>query len=466
MLEGDVVADGWRDKKVFDALDLCLACKGCRSECPVSVDMATYKAEFLAHYYAGRLRPRTAYTMGLIYWWARLASHMPSVANFFSQTWPFSSLMKIAGGIAPERRIPPFTETTFVDWFRARPKSAHRSPHAQRRAQGPEVKYEDVPRFQSGTYSDGDDNDSGPDESSRLNPHSRRIRSEAKRVMLWPDTFTNFLRPEAAIAAVDVLEDAGFAVEIPPRPLCCGRPLYDWGMMDTALGLWRQTLKALQPQIDAHVPLVGLEPSCVASFRDELVNLFPGEGRAKRLSQQTYMLSEFLEQEGYQPPQLKRKALVHGHCHHKAVMHMDAEIAILKKLGLDYELLDSGCCGMAGAFGFEKEHYDVSIACGERVLLPAVREATDDTLIIANGFSCREQVEQCTDRKTLHLAEVLQMALVNESGTPRDGFPARRSGMRVLKTVAPIAVLGLAVWGYSKYTNGHSNHSTKLRVKK
>ncbi len=261
------------------------------------------------------------------------------------------------------------------------------------------------------------------------------------------------------MAAVEVLEDAGFVVEIPSRPLCCGRPLYDWGMMDTALGLWRQTLDVLEPQIDARIPLVGLEPSCVASFRDELVNLFPGEGRAKQLSEQTYLLSEFLEQEGYQPPPLRRKALVHGHCHHKAVMHMDAEVALLKKLGLDFELLDSGCCGMAGAFGFEKEHYDVSIACGERVLLPAVREARDNTLIIANGFSCREQIEQCTNRKTLHLAEVLKMALDREMPR-RAPAPSRRGVPRLVQVAAPLAVAGLAAWGYSRYANSRANHVT------
>ena len=217
-----------------------------------------------------------------------------------------------------------------------------------------------------------------------------------------------------------VLEDAGYEVILPPRPLCCGRPLYDWGMLAEAKQLWCQTLEVLRPEIDASTPLVGLEPSCIAAFRDELVNLFPGEGRAKRLSQQTYLLSEFLERQQYQPPRLEQRALVHGHCHHKAVMHMDAEVAQLEKLGLDYEVLDSGCCGMAGAFGFERDHYEVSVAAGERVLLPKVREAADETLIIANGFSCREQIAQCTGRRAFHLAEVLKMAIEQEEPN-RDG---------------------------------------------
>ena len=409
MLEGDVVADGWRDKHVHEALDMCLACKGCKHECPVNVDMATYKAEFLSHYYEGRLRPRTAYIMGWIYWWARLASHVPHVANFFSHAWPFSVLAKYAAGIAPQRKIPAFANQTLVDWFRSRSTTRPPRRTSSRDEGHSALRHEHVPRFQTDTYSDG--NPGGGQIENGLNPHAARARGLNKRVLLWPDTFTNYLRPEAGKAAVEVLEDAGFVVHLPPRPLCCGRPLYDWGMLDAAKKLWWQVMDTLKDDINAGTPLVGLEPSCVAAFRDELKNLFPGEGLAGRLSRQTYLLSEFLEQEGYEPPPLRRKALVHGHCHHKAIMHMDAEVAILKKLELDYELLDSGCCGMAGAFGFEKHHYDVSIACGERVLLPAVRKTADDTLIIANGFSCVQQIEQCTGRKAHHLAEVLKLAL-------------------------------------------------------
>ena len=411
MLEGDVVANGWHDREVFDALDMCLACKGCRNECPVNVDMATYKAEFLSHYYAGRLRPRSAYTMGLIYWWARVASRMPRVVNFVAHTWPFSSFLKLCAGVARQRTIPSFAKVTFVEWFHSRSPGSAKTPRRADPQPQAKLRYGDVPRFQTDTYSDGDGQAGG---GATLNPHSERAHVLGMRVLLWPDTFTNFLRPDAAKAAVEVLEDAGFQVSLPRCSLCCGRPLYDWGMLDAARGLWRQTLDVLRPEIDAGVPLIGLEPSCVAAFRDELINLFPGEGRAKRLSQQTYLLSEFLEQEDYQPPVLRRKAIVHGHCHHKAIMHMDAEVAVLKKLGLDYELLDSGCCGMAGAFGFASEHYDVSIKCGERVLLPAVRNAPDDMLIIANGFSCCQQIEQCTGRTAMHLAEVLKMAIDGE----------------------------------------------------
>jgi Fe-S oxidoreductase len=324
--------------------------------------MATYKAEFLSHYYAGRLRPRSAYAFGLIMFWARLASRAPGLVNFATQTPVVRDVAKLVAGVAPERRIPRFASRPFKSWFRARgPCNVGQTP-----------------------------------------------------VLLWPDTFNNFFHPATARAAVEVLEAAGYRVLVPDRELCCGRPLYDYGMLGVARRLLRQVLDGLRPYLHAGVPVVGLEPSCVAVFRDELVGLFPDDPDARQLSQQSFLLSEFLVQKAreYQPPRLAgRTAVVHGHCHHKALMGMDDEQALLDRLGLRYQLLDSGCCGMAGGFGFERDHYDVSIKVGERVLLPAVRAAARDALIIADGFSCREQIAQTTDRQALHLAEVLRMAL-------------------------------------------------------
>jgi len=362
---------GWRNEHVKEALDLCLACKGCKGDCPVNVDMATYKAEFLSHYYKGRLRPMSAYTMGLIYWWARLACRIPAIANFLTQAPVLSDIAKAVIGVAPQRRLPVFASLSFKEWFRQR---------------GPR-------------------------------------NMDAPRVILWPDTFNNYLHPEPLQAAVEVLEVAGYQVVVPEQSLCCGRPLYDHGMLETAERLLRHILKTLEPEIIAGTPIVGLEPSCVAVFRDELTNLFPHDEHAKRLKKQVFVLSEFLERKAgnYQLPQLQRKAVVHMHCHHKAIMRTAPEEAVLKKLGLDYTVLDSGCCGMAGAFGFEKDYYDVSIACGERVLLPAVRNADKDTLIIADGFSCREQIAQTTDRRALHLAQVIQLAMhQDEKGVVKD----------------------------------------------
>lgn len=377
MMQGDPLTRGWREEKVKEALDLCLACKGCKHDCPVNVDMATYKAEFLSHYYKGKLRPMAAYSMGLIYWWSRLASLAPSVANLFSQTPVLRDVMKLAGGIAPQRQLPPFAPQTFKAWFRER----------------------------------GERNQGG------------------SRVILFPDTFNNYFHVDTAKAAVEVLERAGYHVTIPGPSLCCGRPLYDYGMLDLAERLWHRTLDVLRDDIRDGVPVVGLEPSCIAAFRDELVNLFPQDEDANRLSQQTYMLSEFLEKEGYEPPKLKRKAIVHGHCHHKAVMQLSSEEKLLQQMGLDYELLPSGCCGMAGSFGFERgERYDVSVKVGENALLPAVRKAEDSTLVINDGFSCRTQISELTDRRALHLAQVIQMALhEGESGSPggrpEEAFP-------------------------------------------
>ncbi|MGH8932154.1 MAG: (Fe-S)-binding protein [Egibacteraceae bacterium] len=238
-------------------------------------------------------------------------------------------------------------------------------------------------------------------------------KTVGERVILWPDTFNGHFSPRVLQAGVEVLEAAGFRVTIPGRPLCCGRPLYDYGFLDRAKRRLRQIMDVLQPDITAGVPIVGLEPSCIAAFRDELRNLFPHDEDARRLSTQTVLLSELLEQRAaaWTMPRLRRSAVVQGHCHHKSVLGFGDETRVLERIGLDATVLDSGCCGMAGSFRFETGHYDVSLAVGERVLLPAVREADERTLIVADGFSCREQITQSTDRKAVHLAEVIRMAL-------------------------------------------------------
>jgi FAD/FMN-containing dehydrogenase/Fe-S oxidoreductase len=374
MFEGEVVPANWRNDAVKDALDLCLACKGCKGDCPVNVDMATYKAEFLSHYYERRIRPLNAYTMGFIYWWARMASLAPRVANFFLSLPP----AKLLGGIAPQRKPPLFARETFVERFTARA-----SDNVGRASAGP----------------------------AGLKSGLRGLKP-GPRVVLWADTFNNHFHPDTAIAAVDVLESAGYHVTIPRRRFCCGRPLYDWGFLGLAKKRLIDAMRVLEPELDEGVPIIGLEPSCISVFRDELLGLFPNHVSAKRLASLTMTLSEFIDKQEHFPlPQLKRKALMQGHCHHKAIMHIEPQERVLRKMGLDLEHPDSGCCGMAGAFGFEKEHYDISMRIGERVILPKVREAASDTLILADGFSCREQITQSTGRPTLHFAEVLKMAM-------------------------------------------------------
>jgi Fe-S oxidoreductase len=362
MLRGSPVAGGWRDESVREALDLCLACKGCKGECPVRVDMATYKAEFLAHYYRGRLRPVHAYAFGLIPWWVRIAALLPWTAHKLTSSRAAAAVMKRLAGVAPARRIPPFAARPFD-------ASKRRSGHA--------------------AGSDG-----GP------------------RVLLWPDTFNGHFHPGTSSAAIGLLERAGFDVILPDQQVCCGRPLYDYGMLDLAKRCLNRTLDVLRHEIRAGTPVVVLEPSCASVFQDELQNLLPGDEDARRLGQQTLSLAELLEREAarFAWPMLEGRAVLHGHCHEKALRSTEAETAVLRRLGLDVEVLDSGCCGMAGAFGFETDHYDVSMAVGSRVLLPAVRRADSSTFIVADGFSCREQIAQATSRRALHLADVLAIA--------------------------------------------------------
>jgi Fe-S oxidoreductase len=241
-------------------------------------------------------------------------------------------------------------------------------------------------------------------------------------VILWVDTFTDHFHPDVAAAAVEVLRDAGCDVVVPRRTLCCGRPLYDWGFLGQAKALLRHLLADLRDDIRAGTPIVGLEPSCVSVFRDEATNLLHGDTDARRLAAQASTLTEYLARlDGYRPPRLDGHAVVHGHCHHRSVLDFDAELTLLGAMGLDVDVPETGCCGMAGAFGFEAgDHYRVSIAAGERALLPAVRASDDDTWIVTGGFSCREQIEQQTGRTVLHPAELLATAL-RAGGGARSG---------------------------------------------
>ena len=373
MLQGNPVAKGWRDEGVKDALDLCLACKGCKGDCPVNVDMATYKAEFLSHYWEGRLRPRSAYAFGLIDKWAQIASVAPGFVNLLTQLPILRSFAKVVAGVPQQRKIPAFAPQTFKAWFRK-----HKSN-----------------------------------------------RKGTKRVILWPDTFNNYFFPETAIAATEVLQSAGCEVIVPSRHLCCGRPLYDYGFLGLAKEYLKRIFSELGTEIARGTPFVVLEPSCCSVFRDDLTGLFPDFALARKLKEQTLTLSEFLERHNFVPPTLKKKAIVHGHCHHKAIMRMKDDKSLIERMGLEHEFLDSGCCGMAGSFGFEADKYEVSVNVGERVLLPAVRRVKPSTFVIADGFSCREQIGQLTDRQALHTAEILSLAMRNPDLDAKD-YPERQ----------------------------------------
>jgi FAD/FMN-containing dehydrogenase/Fe-S oxidoreductase len=439
MTQGEVIRDGWRSEEVKHSLDLCLACKGCKSDCPVGVDVATYKAEFLSHYYEGRMRPRSAYAFGNIDLWARIASNAPGLVNLTTQLPFLRDLAKLVAGIPQERTIPAFAPETFRSWF-------HRTRELSSRSGGRIRPPHDAKRAANGKGT-----------ASAVPNSSQNDGASAPEVLLWPDTFNNYFLPATAKSAVEVLETAGYHVILPQANLCCGRPLYDFGMLDRAQSLLLDILDQLEPEIEAGIPVVGLEPSCVAVFRDELLNLFPHDERARALARQTFLLSEFLENNsGNSPlPQLDRKALLHGHCHHKSIMKMTAEESLLRRLGVDFQSPAPGCCGMAGSFGFEHDKYEISAAIGELELLPAVRKAPADWLIIADGFSCREQIAQGTGRHALHLAEVLQMALdppntddpFPESAIVREREAEIQSSMkRAGAVVAAIAAGSVLLW--------------------
>ena len=358
MLQGDVITDGWRSREVYDALNLCLACKGCSNDCPVNVDMPTYKAEFLHHHWKGRLRPRHAYALGLIDQAARMAGTMPRVANLVAQTPAVSRLLKRAAGVTPHRAIPRFAPRSFQRWF-------------HRRDEG---------------------------------------RPAGRPVVLWPDTFNNYFHAEVAVAAVEALEAAGWQVIVPGGHVCCGRPLYDFGFLRLAERYLRRSIAAVRPYVRQGIPVVGLEPSCLAVFKDELGKLLPHDDDGCRLAENAYHFAEFFDRFDLEVPRLDRRALVWGHCHHKATGALESEHELLRHMGIEVETVHGGCCGLAGSWGYEAGHYALSMDCGEEGLFPAIRKAAPDVLLVADGFSCRTQIEQGTDRRAQHLAQVMQMA--------------------------------------------------------
>ena len=362
MLQGDVITDGWQSKEVYEALDLCLSCKGCTSDCPVQVDMPTYKAEFLHHHFKSwrRWRPRYAYAFGLIDQAARVASRVPGPINFVTHTPGLARAAKLAAGMAPEREIPHLAPISLQSWWRQR---------------------------------GGTSNPDGP------------------RVVLWPDTFNNYFHTDVGMACVEAIEAAGWQVIIPAGHVCCGRPLYDYGFLDQAERYLRRTLDGIREEIRRGTPVVGMEPSCLAVFKDELTGMLPHDDDAIRLAGNAMHFAEFFERYELPVPRLERKAILWGHCHHKATGGLEPEQSLLRRMGMDIEPVSGGCCGLAGSWGFERGHHEISMQCGEQALLPAVREADGDTLVIANGFSCKTQIAQSdAQRRALHVAQAMKMA--------------------------------------------------------
>ncbi|WP_240152021.1 FAD-binding and (Fe-S)-binding domain-containing protein [Streptomyces mobaraensis] len=401
--EDSTVTDGWRSTAVRDALDLCLACKGCKSDCPVGVDMATYKAEFLSHHYAGRLRPAAHYSLGWLPVWARLARAAPRAVNALLQAPGVAAVGKRLAGVAGERRLPVFAEESFLDWWRAR----------------------GTPALEPG---------------------------DPRTVLLWPDTFSTHFHPNVARSAVRVLEDAGFHVAVPERPVCCGLTWISTGQLGTAKRVLRRTLDTLGPWIAAGTPVVGLEPSCTAVFRADAPELMPEDQDVRRLSEQFLTFSELLVNRAprdWRPPRAARTALVQTHCHQHAVMKFDADTELMKRAGLHADVLDEGCCGLAGNFGFERGHHDLSMTVGEQGVLPAVRAAGPATYVLADGFSCRTQIEQGgTGRRAMHLAEALALGLDGPAPAEHpEKLGALRPDRRRADAWAVAAVAGAGVAG-------------------
>jgi FAD/FMN-containing dehydrogenase/Fe-S oxidoreductase len=375
MLAGEVVTDGWQSEEVREALDLCLSCKGCRSDCPVGVDMATYKAEFMHHHYEGRRRPMGHYSMGRLPQWLRLASasRLVPLLNAAARVRPLAALAKRLGGIAPERAIPALPREPFTRWWRRR---------------------------------------------------GARTGGGGAQIVLWPDTFTNYLSPEAGSAAVRVLEDAGLRVTVPEKQVCCGLTYVSTGQLDQARTVMRRTLDRIGPALEAGLPVTVLEPPCAAALRTDVPELLGDDPRARRLAESVRTFAQTLEEYApdWEPPRIDRPVAGQTHCHQHAVIGDAEDRRLRERAGLTGEL-SRGCCGLAGNFGFEKGHYEVSAACAEDQLLPAVREAGPGAELLADGYSCRTQLEQLGGYGSRHLAEVLAEGLDEgrEQGRRRDG---------------------------------------------
>jgi len=393
----------WQSPAVLEALDLCLSCKGCASDCPAGIDMATYKAEALYQRYRRRLRPLTHYSLGWLPRLAALTGRVPfgaRLANASLRVGPIAALAKRVGGIDPRRSLPSFANQTFRAWFSARGRRAGQAAATSPAAVGRQRDAGQAAATSPAAV--GRQRDAGQAGTAR----------DRRPVLLWADTFTNSFAPAVGRAAVAVLEDAGYEVRLTDTTVCCGLTWISTGQLDGAKRQLRRTLRALEPALDAGIPIVGLEPSCTAALRRDTAELLPGDPRAAKLGTAVRTLAELLTvTEGWTPPDLSDvTGVAQPHCHQHAVLGWEADAALLRDAGAAVKAV-GGCCGLAGNFGVERGHYDVSVAVAETALLPAVRAAGDGARVLADGFSCRTQLDQLAGVPGTHLAELLASRL-------------------------------------------------------
>ncbi|HVQ78248.1 MAG TPA: FAD-linked oxidase C-terminal domain-containing protein [Candidatus Binatia bacterium] len=364
VLSGKVPPAEFTGRRLYDVMDLCLECKACKSECPANVDMAKMKYEFLYHYHTANGLPLRNRLFGHIGALSAIGSRLAPLSNWIARTPVNRWLMQRVAGIDRRRPLPAFARGTLTDWFDRR-RRPDRAPRGE--------------------------------------------------VVLFHDTFVTFNTPRIGQAAVELLEAAGYRVHLVNRK-CCGRPLISKGMLDEAREHARWNVAKLAPLVERGMPVIGLEPSCLLTLRDEYVELVPGV-EARQVARSSFLIEEVLLNERARGLSLEfegaagRKALLHGHCHQKSLVGTAPTVEALRWAGYEVSEVDSGCCGMAGSFGFEQEHYDMSVALGSRRLAPAVRDAGGETEIVAPGISCRQQIEHLTGRRAKHPAEVLREAL-------------------------------------------------------
>ncbi|RSS51060.1 FAD-binding protein [Streptomyces sp. WAC07061] len=372
MLRGETITDGYRSTEVLEALDLCFSCKACKSDCSVNVDMAAYKSEFLSKHYEGRLRPRAHYTLGWLPVLARLASLAPRTLNRLTRRAPLAARLSALAGLETRRPLVALPSQTFRQWFH------YRKP-APAAAAAPAATEPGA----SGT------------------------------VVLWPDTFSNLLDPRGAQAATRVLEAMGYEVVLPDGPVCCGLTWHSTGQLGAARAVLGRSVGALREHLEAGRTVIGLEPSCTQTLREEAAELLPDSPVVRRLSRQVRTLAEVVaEHEGPWPfGTLDQDAVMQPHCHQEAGHGHGPETEVLRRLGVTADVVSAGCCGMAGNFGYEPGHWDVSQGAAERELYPKLRAAGPDTAVVADGFSCRTQISQEGSRRPEHLAELLLRAL-------------------------------------------------------